>query len=111
MTRLRSTPPGQLGATDWRFQDPRLPEMLFRYRARNFPETLDAVEATRWADWRMSRLMRPADGRMLGYPEFLEELARAREAEPGNGPAQVILDQLLAWAQELGLPGQTGAPE
>jgi exodeoxyribonuclease-1 len=110
MTRLRSTPPEQLGTTDWRFQDPRLPEMLFRYRARNFPETLDAAEAGRWAEWRMHRLLQPADSRMLGYPEFLEELARARADQAEHGPAQVILDQLLAWAQELGLPREPEAP-
>jgi exodeoxyribonuclease-1 len=111
MGRLRNTPPGQLGATDWHFEDPRLPEMLFRYRARNFPDTLDSAEASRWAEWRMLKLLQPADSRMLGYPQFLEELARAREAQLDHGPAQVILDQLLAWAQELGLPGQLGAAE
>ena len=30
------------------FDDARLPEMLFRYRARNYPETLNAEEIKRW---------------------------------------------------------------
>ena len=33
------------------FKDKRLPEMLFRYRARNFPGSLHAAELTRWQNY------------------------------------------------------------
>ena len=48
MHEMRLAEPGLLKSFSGRFQDPRLDEMLFRYRARNYPETLDAQEATRW---------------------------------------------------------------
>lgn len=33
------------------FKDKRLPEMLFRYRARNFPGSLHSAEITRWQNF------------------------------------------------------------
>src|SRR5690606_38999028 len=56
LAQVRATPPAQLGTRDFGFQDPRLPELLFRYRARNFPDTLDAAERARWDDYRRRRL-------------------------------------------------------
>ncbi|MCE2571980.1 exodeoxyribonuclease I [Motilimonas eburnea] len=47
-TIIRETEPSRLGAMDLNFEDQRLPEMLFRYRARNFPQTLDEGELVRW---------------------------------------------------------------
>lgn len=39
------------------FQDPRLSEMLFRYRARNYPETLGGDEQSKWLAFRRHRLL------------------------------------------------------
>ncbi len=38
------------------FNDPRLDEMLFRYRARNWPETLATHEMERWDEYRWQRM-------------------------------------------------------
>ena len=51
METLRSTAPEELGRYDFPFRDPRLPEMLFRYRARNYPETLTDAETARWREF------------------------------------------------------------
>ena len=40
LTEIRGTPPAQLGQREFPFRDPRYPELLFRYRARNWPDTL-----------------------------------------------------------------------
>ena len=34
----------------WVFKDARLPELLFRYRARNYPESLTAAESHQWRE-------------------------------------------------------------
>lgn len=39
---------GAASAANYSFSDSRLEEMVFRYRARNFPETLNDVERARW---------------------------------------------------------------
>ncbi|QSA18421.1 exodeoxyribonuclease I, partial [Vibrio furnissii] len=45
-----STNPELLGELDITFSDKRIEPLLFRYRARNFPLTLDDEEQRRWAN-------------------------------------------------------------
>ncbi|MBY5991081.1 exodeoxyribonuclease I [Ferrimonas balearica] len=48
MELVRDTPAQHLAALDPQFVDPRLPKLFFRYRARNFPQTLSESEQARW---------------------------------------------------------------
>ena len=66
------------------FNDARLPEMLFRYRARNFPHSLSAPEQQAWRDFCRHRLTRSGD-------------------VPGAGPDLENFDELLAELQGAGL--------
>ena len=50
MERIRETAPASLASLDLKWDDARLPEMLFRYRARNWPDTLSAGERRRWQE-------------------------------------------------------------
>ena len=108
MDEILRTPPAQLGTRNWPFKDARLPEMLFRYRARNFPDTLDQAEADRWQAYRNRQLTQPDDDRSLSYADFQAALAQARKEHAGDGRAQGILDHLQAWSVELGLPATAG---
>ncbi len=56
LNRLRSLMPAQLAKEHPNFDDARLEELLFRYRARNFPDTLTADELQRWEEHRADRL-------------------------------------------------------
>jgi exodeoxyribonuclease-1 len=59
---LRGLTHGQLAHAHPAFEDERLPELLFRYRARNFPEGLSDEEAARWEVHRAERLFDGAGG-------------------------------------------------
>jgi len=59
MTLVRGSSADQLSRLDIPFRDTRLPEMLFRYRARNFPHTLNQDEQQRWQQFRRNRLADP----------------------------------------------------
>lgn len=59
---LRTRPPEELPETHPTFDDPRLQEILFRYRARNFPHTLTAEENEQWQAHRAARLFDGAGG-------------------------------------------------
>ena len=48
MDAIHESRPDQLPAYASQFQDSRLPEMLFRFRARNFPDSLTADELAQW---------------------------------------------------------------
>ena len=54
MAELRQSAPFDLASFNDAFQDRRLPEMLFRYRARNFHSELDPSEQGKWKDYRRS---------------------------------------------------------
>ncbi|MCH8617660.1 exodeoxyribonuclease I [Undibacterium sp. TS12] len=54
---LRRMKPAQLAQASTDFQDSRLSEILFRYRARNFHETLSPDEQETWEEHRAARLL------------------------------------------------------
>ncbi|MCF5709047.1 exodeoxyribonuclease I [Pseudomonas syringae] len=60
--QVRLSDPEQLAHDAWPFDDARLPELLFRYRARNFPHTLAPEEQQRWHQFCQTRLQRPESG-------------------------------------------------
>jgi exodeoxyribonuclease-1 len=59
---LRVQSPEELAKARPGFDDPRLEELLFRYRARNFPQTLGEGERHSWEQWRAARLFEGAGG-------------------------------------------------
>ena len=101
MDEVRLTNPAGLTKNAWAFQDPRLPEMLFRYRARNFPDSLSPTEQQRWQTQRLQRLMQPTDARQLNPETFAMEISAAKKANKDNCRALNILDQLEAWSSEI----------
>jgi exodeoxyribonuclease-1 len=102
LQRLRQLSPAQLTAKHPAFHDPRLEELLFRYRARNFPDTLAGDERTRWEQHRAERLHRGASGSvtLAAYFERLDALAEtATEKEDERG--QALLEALYDYAQGI----------
>jgi exodeoxyribonuclease I len=98
---VRSTPPLMLGQRDFAFQDARLPELLFRYRARNWPDSLSASEAQRWNDYRRSRLTEDRGLSEMTLDTYRTEIAALRLLHADDGRALALLDQLQAWALSL----------
>lgn len=56
MAMVRAAKVADLGRLDLPFQDSRLNELLFRYRARNYKETLSDNEIVEWEKFRQLRL-------------------------------------------------------
>jgi exodeoxyribonuclease-1 len=90
-----------LGHHDFGFQDPRLPELLFRYRARNWPDSLNLAERSRWDEYRRLRLSRDSGLSEYSFDSFQAELAALRTANAGDGRKLALLDQVEAWARDL----------
>jgi len=101
LDKVRASAPETLGRESWPFRDARLPEMLFRYRARNFPATLSQEENRRWQRDRLARLQRPADDRQLDPERYRQEISTARQTYATDKRAQIILDQLEAWGDQI----------
>lgn len=102
MARLREMSPQELALARPTFNDRRLPEMLFRYRARNYPETLTADEQARWQSFRQRRLTEKGFSGGLVFAEYLDKLEQL-EAEPGRTERDKgILADLRDWGAVIG---------
>ncbi|QBM16402.1 exodeoxyribonuclease I [Marinobacter sp. JH2] len=97
---LIAQPVETLGEQEVRFDDERLSEMLFRYRARNYPNTLSGEEMERWETFRTERLMKPKKGwrSLEAYGLELQRLASDPELSPRN---QQILEDLHLYGESL----------
>jgi len=101
LREVRTTPPEQLGRHAFPFRDPRYPELLFRYRARNWPETLDAGEAARWSDFRRHRLETQTPLTTLTRTDYFATIARLRADPALPNPQVPLLDALESWGRDI----------
>ncbi|HEX7769064.1 MAG TPA: exodeoxyribonuclease I, partial [Dokdonella sp.] len=98
---VRATPPEQLGTQAFAFRDARYAELLFRYRARNWPHTLDAGEQARWASFVQRRFDTESPLTSLTREQYRATIARLR-ADPALPATNVpLLDALERWEHEL----------
>lgn len=65
-----------LTAEQWPLRDQRLADLLFRYRARNFPESLGVAEQEQWKRFCRDRLEGKCSGAPITLHAFYRELAR-----------------------------------
>ena len=100
LAQVRATPPQELGTRAFPFRDPRYPELLFRYRARNWPETLNAGEHARWESFRQARLTRHTPLTGLTLDDYFARLDELRH-DPHAQNKLALLDQLQAWGEQL----------
>jgi exodeoxyribonuclease-1 len=95
---LRMQTPAQLAATRPSFEDERLAELLFRYRARNFPQTLSGEEMAAWEEHRAARLLDGAGGARSVDQLFSEIDALSETADER---AEDILGALYDYAEGI----------
>ncbi len=101
MEQIRHSTPKDLANTSLDFDDARLPEMLFRYRARNFPETLDAEEMTRWQDFCRQRLSVADPGGSLDLEAYGKRIIELKLANQENNDNLVVLQALEEYGKAL----------
>ena len=100
LAQIRTIPPAQLAGRSFPLRDSRYAELLFRYRARNWPETLDAEERARWEDFRKARLTRHTALTGLTLEDYFARIGELR-GDPGAQDKLALLDQLQAWGEQL----------
>ena len=100
LSKVRTAPPEALAELEQRFRDPRLPELLFRYRARNHPQTLDATARSRWDAYRQQRFTTPGMAEQT-LPEYIAQIAELREEHKDNPDSLALLDALDQWRHTL----------
>lgn len=89
--------PDALATRTFPFSDPRLQELLFRYRARNYPDSLNAAER---AQWREHCLMEWQEGTFT-REDFDRALAQERAAPAITAETELALIRLEEWVSGL----------
>ena len=93
MQRIQHSRAEELAGLEQNYDDSRIPEMLFRYRARNFPETLDTGERQQWEEYRRQRFSDPASGNRT-LNQVRAGIEALRTAPNTTGSQLVVLDEL-----------------
>lgn len=98
LNQLRGLSSEKLAAARNVFDDARLPELVFRYRARNFPASLSEPERARWEEHRAERLF---DG--AGGARTMEALSAEIDAlsESVDEPGEEILGALYDYMEMI----------
>lgn len=103
MERVREMEPWDLVGQRFAFQDPRLEEMLFRFRARSYPDTLEGEEREQWEAFRWMRINDPA---LAGFTlkAFAREIAKYNQQTLTDRERQ-ILEELVMFVEAM-MPAQ-----
>ncbi len=87
---------------DQPFQDNRLPELVFRFRARNFPDSLrSGTEKERWVAYCRHKLFEKKDDKGITAFEQYRMDIRVQRLKNPDGETRELLSELEAYGQEL----------
>lgn len=104
IAQIRARTPESLAGTRYQFSDPRLSEMLFRYRARNYPESLNVFEQKIWHEFCLRRLTSRQPEYGMSFDDYFN---RIRELQNEQQADRSILEQLEIYGrqkmQQLGI--------
>ncbi len=98
LVRLRALTPAELALDRGGFDDPRLAELVFRYRARNFPETLSSEDAERWEAHRAAKLLE-GEGGARNVDQFFAEIDTL--SENADERVEELLGLLYEYAEAI----------
>ena len=82
------------------FDNERFSTMLFRYRARNWPETLTEEERQEWREYCHARLMEGVDGAMT-LERFAEAIEMMADVEEFDERTEELCGALYDWCERV----------
>lgn len=97
MAEIRQLAPNDLLDFSRKVTSKRFIEMFFRYRARNYPETLHPDELIRWKAFCVDKLTSFYQGNTLTIDSFLTELNRLKLEKPEH---QTLIREMELFAKE-----------
>ncbi|TNF33161.1 MAG: exodeoxyribonuclease I [Gammaproteobacteria bacterium] len=93
MDDIRRTPADELSQSHFHFDDARLGELLFRYRARNYPDTLTPDEARTWQDYRRNKFSGTAEISNQSLADYMQRIdTLLQEADRSEQQKQLLRD-------------------
>lgn len=98
MRAFRETAPEDLATINFCFDDARLNQMLIRYKARNYPDTLSEVEQKQWQEFCRERLTQGELG-IQSMVQYLERISWLELENKDKPQALEILASLRSWGE------------
>lgn len=108
MAQVRAADEQTLATQTFVFHDKRLQEMLWRYKARNFPGALNAAEQAQWQEF-CSRRLQSGDEGVLSVAQVQEMIGEMDAQHVLTKDKKIVLQQLYRYAGDLGKRYQLGA--
>ncbi len=99
--QIRAAAPKALPGFATQLQDPRMVELVFRYQARNWPQSLDTAQQTRWDAYRHRRLDSDIGLSEYSFETCAASIADLRVRHVDDGRAQILLDALEDWTHKI----------
>lgn len=101
MVAIARMAPDKLAEYEPIFDDPRLPEMLFRYRGRNYPETLSGEDLEQWEQFRHHQLLDDNGEGLSARDSYLDKLDSLLKEDKHSTMQQTIIKELKRYALAL----------
>jgi exodeoxyribonuclease-1 len=104
MAKIRTLPPENLAGNSFNFTDKRLAEMLFRYRGRNYPDSLNTDEKQRWQAFCINRLTGQQAGAGITFDAYIARLTELKaDATVNQSTVQALESYALELSNQLGM--------
>jgi exodeoxyribonuclease-1 len=97
---VRSASPSELASDTIHFQDRRYRDLLFLYRAKNFPDTLTDEEQNCWQECRFQQLTNGRGG-YLSLNDFYAQIEALHDREHLSERDRTILYALQEWGEQI----------
>ncbi|HFE37708.1 MAG TPA: exodeoxyribonuclease I [Gammaproteobacteria bacterium] len=101
MNKIHRQAPESLASSTFNFEDERLATLLFRYRARNYPETLLPAEHETWEKFRRQRLTQPHSSSLLSFKQFVNMISELKSDKSLSDTQHNMLSQLEKYGKAL----------
>ena len=101
MAQVRRANPKEFATKQFAFHDSRLDELLFRYRARNFVDSLSTSEAQNWKEFCYRRRTDASAGASTLITDLHHRVAELLALETLTDSQKSVLDDLLVYADSL----------
>jgi exodeoxyribonuclease-1 len=100
MNILRSCTEQELVEQEFTFEDSRLAEMLFRYKARNYPGILTEEEHSKWEQHCAGRILN-SDSQYMNVQQFSNRLIELSQNTELTANEQAVLQDLQYYAESI----------
>ncbi len=98
---IHETPPQKLLSLPLRFEDSRIPEMLWRYTCRNYLEVIPEKEHKKWVNFCASRLLFPPGNIMISYQFYTRKIAEKAASKEVSSADKLILKELEEYGKQI----------